>query len=101
MLVQLGDFVTLFVHVRCILLYLHGNQQYSLLAFCNASQRAYAAVIYLFTQTLTEKHASLLCSKTRVAPVKAITIPRLELLSALLLARLIDTVQRALDSELK
>ena len=41
---------------------------------------------------------SLVISETRVAPVKKISIPRLELLAALLLARLITTVQQALKS---
>ena len=41
-----------------------------------------------------------LACKTRVAPLQSITIPRLELLSALLLARLINTVSSALESSL-
>ena len=41
-----------------------------------------------------------LCSKTRVAPVKKLTIPRLELLSALLLARLVNTTRSALEHEI-
>ena len=42
----------------------------------------------------------LLCSKTRVAPMKSVTIPRLELLSGLLLSRLVHTVTLALSSKL-
>ena len=38
-------------------------------------------------------------SKTRVSPLRKQTIPRLELLSALLLARLMDTVSEILKSE--
>ena len=49
--------------------------------FSDASEHAYAAVLYL-----------LLCSKTRVAPTKRQTIPRLELLGALILSRLVHTV---------
>lgn len=73
---------------------------YSLEGYCDASQRAYAAVVYLRTETGDASLSRLLCSKTRVAPVKKVTIPRLELLSALLLARLISTVQRALEQEI-
>ena len=76
-------------------------KSYALDGFCDASQRAYAAVVYLRVETETNTHAHLLCSKTRVAPVKKVTIPRLELLSALLLARLISTITHALESEIE
>ncbi|GFV75777.1 g-protein coupled receptor moody [Trichonephila clavipes] len=60
-----------------------------LIGFCDASQRAYAAVIYLRTELVTRKvHVSMITSKTRVAPVKSITLLRLELLAALLLSEL-------------
>ena len=39
-------------------------------------------------------------SKTRVAPTKGMTIPRLELLAALLLSKLMVSVSRALEPEL-
>ncbi|KAK3726526.1 hypothetical protein QZH41_004647 [Actinostola sp. cb2023] len=41
----------------------------------------------------------LLTSKTRVAPVKKLTIPRLELMSARILAQLMHTVKEALKSQ--
>ena len=44
---------------------------------------------------------NLICSKPRVAPIKAITIPHLELLGNLLLSRLMDSVKLALKEELK
>ena len=73
---------------------------YSLLGYCNASQRAYAAVVYLQVETDNATVSQVLCSKTRVAPIKKVTIPRLELLSALLLARLISTIRHALEPEI-
>lgn len=72
----------------------------SLHGFCDASLKAYAAVIYLVVRTEVGHLTKLLCSKTRVAPIKSVTIPRLELLSALLLSRLVNTVTLALSSEL-
>ena len=44
-------------------------------------------------------YARFLAAKTRVAPLGGMTIPRLKLLSALLLSRLIVNVQVALQPE--
>lgn len=57
--------------------------------FVDASQSAYAACVYLRTTDVYNNITiNLLCAKTRVAPLKPITIPRLELCAALLGARL-------------
>ena len=76
-------------------------QSYTLRGFCDASQTAYAAVVYLQVREEDVVYSQFLCSKTRIAPVKKMTIPRLELLSALVLARLISTVQHALETEVE
>ena len=68
--------------------------------FCDASMTAYAAVVYLAMKTQTGIHTQFLVAKTRVASIQPTTIPRLELLSALLLARLIATVTSAIGSTL-
>ena len=44
--------------------------------------------------------STLVCAKTRVSPLQRLTIPRLELMSAVLLARLITRVTAALTPEL-
>ena len=72
----------------------------SLQGFCDASIKAYAAVIYLKVETLYGVYVRFVTSKSRVSPLERPSIPRLELLSALLLARLIDNVERALKSVL-
>ncbi|CAB4019969.1 Hypothetical predicted protein [Paramuricea clavata] len=71
---------------------------YSLHGFCDASVKAYAAVIYLKMETLHGVYVRFVTSKSRVSPLERQSIPRLELLSALILARLIDNVERALKS---
>ena len=71
----------------------------TLQGFCDASNRAYAAVVYLRVGTKKTITMRFLASKTRVAPLRSQTIPRLELLSALLLAKLMTTVFQALKLE--
>ena len=58
----------------------------SLQGFCDASSGAYAAVVYLKIKNSTESIVNFVACKTCVAPTSKQSIPRLELLSALLLA---------------
>ena len=78
---------------RC---YLHDSKDHptsiTLCGFCDASTKAYAAVVYLRAKAVSGIRVQFIVAKTRVAPTQELTIPRLELLSALLLARLIDVV---------
>lgn len=66
--------------------------------FCDASQRAYGACVYIRSQVGSNDYQSyLLCSKSRVTPLKVVSLPRLELLGALVLARLIDRIKSSLE----
>ena len=72
--------------------------RFELHGFADASQKAYACVIYLRCVTANHVFTQFLASKTRVAPLNAKTIPRLELLSCLLLSRLMKTVLESLTN---
>lgn len=74
------------------------SQLVQLHGFCDASQRAYGACIYVRTRIGTNEYRTeLLCSKSRVAPLKAVTLPRLELSAAVLLAHLMKSVVDSID----
>ncbi|XP_055385902.1 uncharacterized protein LOC129614944 [Condylostylus longicornis] len=65
--------------------------------FCDASIKAYAAVVYLVV--IDEKggrNTCMLTAKSKVAPIKTISLIRLELSGAALLAKLMKYVQRVL-----
>lgn len=69
--------------------------------FCDASQLAFGACIYLKGYDESGSCAiNLVCSKARVAPVRTITIPRLELCGAVLLSELFEKVKSALNIQL-
>ncbi|GFV60042.1 DUF1758 domain-containing protein [Trichonephila clavipes] len=54
--------------------------------FSDSSEKAYGAALYLrFINTSGQISVRLLCSKSKVAPLKSITIPQLELCGAVLL----------------
>ena len=62
--------------------------------FCDSSQVALAAVVYLRTVYVdTSVSTSMVIAKSRVAPMKTQTIPKLESCSAVLLSKLLTTVK--------
>ena len=67
--------------------------------FCDASEIAYGACICIcsINKDGTRK-VQILYAKSRVAPLKATSIPRLELLGALLLAQILHKVSTACNA---
>ena len=66
--------------------------------FCNASEVGYGTVTYLRTVTEDDKvHCALLMSKSRVAPLEKISIPRLKLSSATVAVKVNQMIVREFD----
>jgi len=60
--------------------------------FADASQHAYGAIVFF----MQDNKVSFVTAKTRVAPLKTLTIPRLELMAALVATRLTTFVLKAI-----
>ncbi|CAK1600373.1 unnamed protein product [Parnassius mnemosyne] len=75
---------------RCKEVQLHG--------FADASSVAYAAVVYIKVLDEDDRvHVTMVASKTKVAPLKQLTIPKLELCAAVLLAMLLHDLSGLCD----
>ena len=72
-----------------------------LIGFCDASAKAYAAIVYVRLEDEGNVDVKFVAAKTLVAPVGGMTIPRLELLSEVLLSKLITSINSSLESELQ
>ncbi|XP_074649826.1 uncharacterized protein LOC141904997 [Tubulanus polymorphus] len=82
---------------RCLIPKTIKQPKFSIHGFGDASESAYASCVYLRVEDTEtgEISVSLLCSKTRVAPLKERrTIPELELMAAFITARLVTFVTR-------
>ncbi|XP_015111016.1 uncharacterized protein LOC107037141 [Diachasma alloeum] len=73
------------------------SKEIQLHGFSDASQDAYGACVYLRPiRSSGEVKTTLLCAKSRVTPLKQLTIPRLELCGAQLLIKLIQGIKRTI-----
>ncbi|UYV76911.1 K02A2.6-like, partial [Cordylochernes scorpioides] len=67
--------------------------RFELHGFCDASESAYSSVVYMKSRFKSgHVQVTLIAAKTKVAPLKATSIPRLELCAALLLSNLYDSI---------
>ncbi|XP_070149333.1 uncharacterized protein [Polyergus mexicanus] len=66
--------------------------------FADASTMAYAAAVYIRVTSISgETSTRLLVGKSKVAPVKPMSVPRLELSAAVLLSRILTFVRNSLN----
>ena len=72
------------------------TQSLELHGFGDASLKGYGACVYARINTNHGYKVNLVAARCRVAPLKQVTLPRLELLGALVCARLVDYIKMAL-----
>jgi hypothetical protein len=87
---------------RCYFMLASTPVSIQLHAFCDASGKAMGTAVYLrsaYEDGIVQ--VRLVASKTKVAPIKRQTIPRQELLGAVILARLVDTIANAIPREIE
>ncbi|GFX58747.1 integrase catalytic domain-containing protein [Trichonephila clavipes] len=82
---------------RCLNLSSNGIKRLTLHVFCDASKKAYAACVFFRVEYEENVFVKLIQAKARVAPLKDITIPRLELLACVLGTRLAASVKNDLN----
>ncbi|GFY06831.1 putative RNA-directed DNA polymerase from transposon X-element [Trichonephila clavipes] len=77
--------------------YVEINENAELHLFVDACKSSYGACVYIRTVTLLGVKIRLIRAKSRVAPLKTMIIPRLELMACCIGARLVHSVYAALD----
>ncbi|MBM6549429.1 hypothetical protein, partial [Streptococcus dysgalactiae] len=69
--------------------------------FCDASEKGYGAVAYLRYVGERSSHCSIVTAKSRVAPLKQTTIPRLELSAGVVAADIYRMLKHELELEIE
>ena len=69
--------------------------------FSDSSVLVYCAVVYLRVVFESEVKVFFLCAKNKVATLKKLTIPCLELVGCLFLGRLVGSIRQAFSSRVK
>ena len=73
------------------------NSNWSLHVFSDASELAYGAVVYLREEIENTVKTRIVVAKSKVAPVKVISIPRLELLGACMGVAMVKRIVKVLN----
>ena len=84
--------------LRCFLLKGKEVREVELHAFSDTSSHGYGACVYIrCVYSDASVQCSLVMGKSRVAPLKRVTVPRLELVAAVLSAQLCSVIQNEMD----
>ncbi|GFY69166.1 uncharacterized protein TNIN_58891 [Trichonephila inaurata madagascariensis] len=70
------------------------SNEYQIVIFCDANERAYGAIACIRYKINSDFHVNFVSSKAHVAPLKKLSLPRLELLATLIGARLLKSLRR-------
>ena len=90
--IRVNRFCFVNLNEKTIRIELHG--------FTDNSNAGYCAVVYLKVVTSSAVKVFFLASKTKVTPLKVLSIPRLELLGCVLLAKLMKEIKEAIRSSI-
>jgi len=93
---QLGEVETVTIP-RCYSNNMKTSKSLQLHVFCDASEQAFASVAYLRSQSTHVVDVAFLMGKTRVAPLRRMSIPRMELQAAVMGTRLAATIIKEHD----
>jgi hypothetical protein len=76
----------------------HHSNVIELCGFADASDKAYGACVYVrIKSSETHYETTLLCARSRVTPLKNLSLPRLELCAAVLLSQLMHKIMESVD----
>ncbi|XP_043483451.1 uncharacterized protein LOC122511943 [Leptopilina heterotoma] len=78
------------------------SESFDIIGFSDFSEKALGACLYAVSKDEDQTMSSqLICSKSKVAPVKAVSLPRLELMAASLLAELVYLVRKTYEEKIR
>lgn len=80
----------------------HAGCTTNIVAFADASMKAYGCVVYLHvTDSMGNVHVNLICAKSKVAPIKVVSLARLELCAAVLMSNLVRLIKETYSARTK
>ncbi|GBM78863.1 hypothetical protein AVEN_157821-1 [Araneus ventricosus] len=78
--------------------FMNFNETSEFHVFVDASKGAYTACVFVRSEIEGESKVRLIRAKNRVAALKSLSIPRLELMACCIRARLVNSVSKAIDA---